>query len=265
MSDRTDLSASDATQLAATLVVFRRAPGGGAPQILLVERMAALRFAGGATVFPGGKLDPADHALAAALAGDDPVELASRIAAVRETLEETGLALGLRPATGAPAMTAAQAAAARAMLAEGAPLAAVLGRMGWQLALDALQPWARWWPREGVSRVFDTRFYLADLGTGAVAVEADRTENRRLFWASAAEALDMADTGGIRVIFPTRRNLERLARFETVADCMAHARATPVVTISPRLVERDGDTWLTIPAGAGYPVVEERLSRATRG
>ena len=45
---------------AATLVVFRHDPAGGPAHILMVERSGSLAFAGGATVFPGGKVDPAD-------------------------------------------------------------------------------------------------------------------------------------------------------------------------------------------------------------
>src|SRR6185369_8831284 len=78
---------------AATLVVFRRAAGGGPPELLMVERSAGMRFAAGAAVFPGGRIDPADHELAdmAAPAHLPRDEAAARIAAIRETLEEAGL------------------------------------------------------------------------------------------------------------------------------------------------------------------------------
>ena len=52
---------------AATLVLFRDAPGGGgagAPELLMVERARGMAFAGGAMVFPGGRIDPGDRALA---------------------------------------------------------------------------------------------------------------------------------------------------------------------------------------------------------
>ena len=54
---------------AATLVIFRNAPDGGAPQLLMVQRSKEMRFAGGAAVFPGGRVDEADRVLAAALIG----------------------------------------------------------------------------------------------------------------------------------------------------------------------------------------------------
>jgi len=248
---------------AATLVIFRHAPTGGPPEILMVQRSAAMSFASGAAVFPGGRVDQADHDLASQLnPGKDGHldELAARIAAIRETLEETGLALGLHQR---PSLAEAQAAR-QALLAAG-KLAPVLAQMGWTLNLAALVPFARWRPRHREVRVFDTRFYLADLGTGAVELLVDETENTRLFWTSAAGALAMADRGEIKVIFPTRRNLERLALFDSHAAALAHLADYPVRMITPFTELREGKPWLLIPADAGYPIDGEGLEGAMRG
>ncbi len=237
---------------AATVVVFRRAGNGGPPELLLLQRAKEMRFAGGATVFPGGRIDPADHALAARLAtpGIAPDELAARIAAVRETLEESGLLLGL-----AHPVDAAEVANARLdLIAQGA-LGPVLARRGWRLAPETLVPFARWSPAH--ARAFDTRFYLYDLGKGDVDVAVDATENTRLFWLSAAEALAQADRGVIGVIYPTRRNLERLALFADFAAARAQAEAIAVTRITPRPEWRDGAWWLSFPEGLGYPVCAE--------
>ena len=82
---------TDAAIPAATLVVWR--DRGPAPEILVVERSARMAFAAGAIVFPGGRVDEADHELAAALGRPDE---AARITAIRETIEETGVAPALR-------------------------------------------------------------------------------------------------------------------------------------------------------------------------
>ena len=50
---------------AATLVIFRHRLA-GPPELLVVERSANMAFAGGAIVFPGGRIDADDHAIAAA-------------------------------------------------------------------------------------------------------------------------------------------------------------------------------------------------------
>ncbi len=246
---------------AATVVIFRRAPDGGPPQLLMQVRSRSLAFAGGMAVFPGGRVDPSDRELAVAGNYPDADEAAHRIAAIRETLEETGLALGLRGP-----IDAAKAAEARAMLVAEERLAPVMDRFGWSLALDDLVPFARWFPKnERLTRIFDTRFYLADLGTGAVDIEVDAQENTHLFWTSAQGALASADRGEIEVIFPTRRNLERLAQFDSFGEARTHAEATPVRTIVPRLEESAEGRRLCIPPDCGYPVTSVLLSEAKRG
>lgn len=249
---------------AATIIIFRNAPEGGAPEVLMTVRSRNMTFAGGMAVFPGGRVDPADFALAGTIAeqhGPAADEAAHQIAAVRETLEETGLALGL-----SGNISAETAAAARAMLAENGALAPVLDAFGWRLDLAQITPFARWFPKnENIPRVYDTRFYLADLGTGAVDVSIDASENTHLFWTSAQGALDAAERGDIKLIFPTRRNLERLALFASFAEAKAQAEAIPVRTIMPQIVEQDGKPWLTILADAGYPVTGELLETVARG
>jgi hypothetical protein len=93
----------------------------------------------------------------------------------------------------------------------------------------------------------------------------DNTENRMLFWATAAEALECADDGKIKVIFPTRRNLERLALFGSFNDAAAHAAAHPVSTVLTYIDKRDDGNWLCIPDCHGYPVTEEPMASAMRG
>ena len=247
---------------AATVIVFRNAGDGNPPELLMVTRSRSMTFAGGAAVFPGGRVDPADYDLAATLGTAlPPDEAAHRVAAIRETLEETGLAIGV---TGI--VDAAIAQAARAMLLECGTLAPVLAAMNWQLDLSAVLPFARWFPKnERLPRLFDTRFYLADLGTGAVDIAVDQTENTKLYWITARGALEAAERGDLSIIFPTRRNLERLAQFPDFAaaaqDCARH----PVKTIIPRITEENGQRWLCIPEDAGYPVTREPLGDVLRG
>lgn len=242
---------------AATLIIFRDA-GEGPPELLMVERAKAMVFAGGAMVFPGGRIDPGDHALAQAQGGDD--EDAFRIAAIRETIEEAGLPIGLSPLPSAEKL-----ARIRAALHAGDTLADALAAEQTALDLDQLVPWARWRPAHRNMRIFDTRFYLAQLPANAPKATVDRTENVRLVWATAQQVLDDADAGRLEVIFPTRRNLERLARFADFAAAAAHARATPVRTVTPWSEIRDGVEHLCIPTDAGYPITSEAIESAMRG
>ncbi|CAN5336045.1 NUDIX hydrolase [soil metagenome] len=242
---------------AATLVLFRERDG--APELLMVERAKAMVFAGGALVFPGGRIDPADHELAATLGGDAD-DLAARIAAIRETIEEVGLPVGL-----ASMPDRATLDLLRRALHAGTGLGPALDAAGLLLDPAPLVPFARWRPNHAHLRIFDTRFYLARLPEDAPEPVVDDTENVRVFWMSAQGVLDEADAGRARIIFPTRRNLERLALFDSFTSAAMHAAAVPMRTVTPWMEERDGETHLCIPDDLGYPVTSESIANAERG
>lgn len=243
---------------AATLVILRETAV-GAPELLMVERARTMVFAGGAMVFPGGRVDPGDHALAA-IAGMPDDEGAARVAAIRETLEEVGLAIGIVPPPSPPAIRQL-----RAGLHDRRSFADLLAGMGASLDLSVLVPFARWCPAHRVSRIFDTRFYLARLPDDAPIAEVDGTENARLTWIGAAAALAEAAAGRMTLIYPTRRNLERLARFDSFAAAVTDAGAYPVTMIVPVVERRDGIDQLCIPPDLGYPITAEPIDRAMRG
>lgn len=244
---------------AATVVIFRNCPQGGPPELLMVQRAKEMRFAGGAAVFPGGRVDPADRELAARLAPHADPEIAmSQVAGIRETLEETGLVIAMRQQ-----VTADEAREARKMLFAEEKLAPVLDRFGWDPDLDALTYFAHWCPP--MDKAFDTRFFVHDLGTGSVDVEVDATENTRLFWTSAQKALDLLEAGEISLIFPTMRNVERLALFANIEEAIAHAAQFPPERMAARRETIDGRDWVTIPEGRGYPVTRQTVEDARRG
>ena len=242
---------------AATLVIFRDRTD-GPPDILMVERAKQMVFAGGAWVFPGGRIDPGDHDIAASRWPHE--DGASRIAAIRETIEEAGLPVGLDPLP-----TPIALATLRAQLHDGAGFAEALQVAGTALAPHLLVPFARWLPAHANMRIFDTRFFLARLPADAPSASVDETENVRLRWTTAQALLDEADAGRATIIFPTRRNLERLARYADFDAAVADAHAHPVRTITPYMEDRDGVPHLCIPEDLGYPVSSEPVSVAKRG
>ncbi|MEO0700235.1 MAG: NUDIX hydrolase, partial [Pseudomonadota bacterium] len=72
------------------------------------------------------------------------------------------------------------------------------------------------------------------------------------------------ETGEIKLIFPTRRNLERLALFASFAEARAQAEAIPVKTIVPKVDDSTGKLMLTIIEDAGYPITAELLESVAR-
>jgi 8-oxo-dGTP pyrophosphatase MutT (NUDIX family) len=241
---------------AATLVLMRPHPAGGPPELLMTERTGRMAFAAGALVFPGGRIDADDHATAAAHPQPDA---AARIAAIRETIEETGLTPGLTPAPDGDT-----ALALRAGIHAGRRLAALLDETGLALDLEALTPFARWCPNFRETRRFDTLFFLAEAAADMPDPVVAEAEAVRAFWASAPEILADVDAGRAHVIFPTRRNLERLAGFSSIAEAYADAARHPVTRITPWLADVNGAPHVCIPEGIGYPVTSEPLETARR-
>lgn len=261
-SDDDDETGLTPAHPASTLIIFHEPDTGAPPQLLMVRRSQKMKFAAGAAVFPGGRVDADDHDLAAVLAGPDMDvrDAAARIAAIRETIEETGLGVGIAHDAG----EAALATIREGLLAE-QPFSRLLADYDARLDLSQLVPFTRWRPNFNHARVFDARFYLARLTGEVPDLSVHHGENSEFFWSSAAGTLARADAGEIDVIFPTRRNLERLALFADFESAVESARSFPPRRITPWVEERGGIRHLCIRDDCGYPVTSEPIGSALRG
>jgi 8-oxo-dGTP pyrophosphatase MutT (NUDIX family) len=183
---------------AATVVVVR--PGADGPEVLLLRRAAASRFAPGYVVFPGGVMDPQDERLAAAWFGDRAE--AVRACAVRELAEETRLALtaaGLRP------------------LMDGEAVEAVVSSS--PPALEALHEMGRWRAPEVLAVRFDAWFYATPADGEATAVP-DMVEVDLAWWERPADALGRFALW-TDLMWPTYRTLEALTGCVSVDEVLA--------------------------------------------
>ncbi|MFM6852966.1 MAG: NUDIX hydrolase, partial [Sphingopyxis sp.] len=210
---------------AATILLLR--DRGAGVEVLMVKRGAGAFF-GSALVFPGGKLDPADEHpdWLAHISGHDGLsaqDIALRIAGWREVFEETGLL----PAQ-CPLPDGVDGAAM--------PFIDLIRQSGGALPLGDMQPYARWITPKISPKRFDTHFFLCALdGDDGVA---DGFETVSTEWLTPTLALEMGERGDRNVIFPTRCQLQRLAQSATIADALAAAAATPIITVEPARVER---------------------------
>jgi 8-oxo-dGTP pyrophosphatase MutT (NUDIX family) len=228
---------------------------------MMIERGANMAFAAGARVFPGGRLDADDHVVAASLGPDAPGDAAHRIAAIRETIEEVGLAIALDPLP-----SHEQTLALRAALAAGELFSTLLARHGLNLQLDALVPFARWCPPYNANhRIFDTLFYAASANHLPLTATVDGSETVHLVWTSAEQALADAEAGQVRIIFPTLCNLEKLGQLASFDDMIDHVARYPVELIQPGHIEIDGVMMLRIPDHLGYPRTCRPLDGTPRG
>ena len=244
---------SDEPIPAATLVVVRDLPG-RAPELLMVERSEGMAFAAGALVFPGGRIDAADEQLGAKLGVSG-----AAVAALRETIEETAVPVGLSPTPDRESALRLQRQVPEGDFGELARLA------GLEIQPFALIPFARWVPAFHAVRRFDTMFYVAECPPGDWEPHVIEGECAGACWLSASEALEREQRGEARLIFPTRRNLERLALHDSFAAIRADAQAHPIDPVTPWVEERDGEKFITIPDHLGYPVTEEKLDGLWRG
>jgi 8-oxo-dGTP pyrophosphatase MutT (NUDIX family) len=176
---------------AATLILVER-PEQGPARVLMGKRHAGHRFMPGKYVFPGGRLEPEDRRMVAAGALDAHVEAklnarvprpsphfarALALAAIRETFEETGLAIGVL----GPSAPENPPPGAWTRFAE----------TGVHPSLDAIDFLARAITPPGRPRRFDARFLVVDARfiamhvDGAVHSEAELVE---LVWTPLDEA-----------------------------------------------------------------------------
>src|SRR5437899_1939523 len=234
---------------AATLIVVRERAG-GPPELLMVERAEGMAFAAGALVFPGGRIDDADRQFAAALGLED----GAGVAAIRETIEETAVPVGL-----APVPDRQNALDLQQELTADQDFAALLGGAGLALDIAELTPFARWVPRFHAVRRFDTLFFVARCPPGEWQPQVIEGECAGAGWLSAAEVLEREQRGEARLIFPTRRNLERLAQHASFEAIRADALAHPIEPVTPWVDERNGQKFNPIPAHVCYPVTQEPL------
>lgn len=247
---------------AATLVLLRDAAAG--PEVLLLRRSRATRFAPGAYVFPGGRVDSADgddamarlwHGLDAEAArvrlelpaGSRPSALAYYGAAVRETFEETGI-LACASVTGAAAE--GKAAARTVLLEGGRSFAATLERLGARLSAAALEYVAHWVTPADSPRRYDTRFFAARAPVGARVVP-DGQEIAGAVWLSPSDALARSGEGRLPLMRPTVRTLDSMRSFPTVAALLAFWRGRPVPHLQPERTQGFADPPADPPSTAG--------------
>ncbi len=237
-------------------------------EIFMVTRHQKIRFAGGALVFPGGKLDPidSDEALLATCRGQKgpageltDEELAFRICGIRETFEEAGVLLARDNDTGqslSGERCVDLAHQYREALHGGeTTLLAVIQKENITLACDQMILFARWVTPKFFPKRFDTFFFLARVPRDQIASHDD-IESTDSLWTTPADALSDADEGRKIVVFATRANLRKLALFDNVDGLIESTIENEIVTVEPVITDNEGDVTFRIRDDAGYPLLE---------
>ena len=230
-------------------------------QVFMLRRNLESVWIAGASVFPGGAVDDDDRdsRWEAQCAGWSDVRatralartaggLGFFVAAVRETFEEAGVLLARDPDGVASDSRHEHLAAARTALNAGEhDFDRVVLDHDLVLATDELLPVSHWITPPGGPRRYDTWFFLAAAPEGEYL--HDDRELIASAWVRPLDALAAGERGDVDLIFPTRKNLELLARFHTATAALdaVRAAATPGADGALALVADDGGQRLALP------------------
>lgn len=181
-------------------------------EVFVQHRVTTMDFAAGVLVYPGGRVDPQDHEMGAALELPSDV-LDSHVRAWSKT--ELG---------GDPEFAKALIATAQREVGEEA---------GATIAATALKPWANWITPPGRTRRFDTYFYVAR-GEEIGDLRHQTTEATNSEWMNVEHILAEEAAERLKLMRPTLVLLNEVHRFGSVEALMSAERdIEPVRPFAP--------------------------------
>ncbi|MCB1264453.1 MAG: NUDIX hydrolase [Mycobacterium sp.] len=226
--------------------------------VFLMRRHAAMEFAAGMTVFPGGGVDERDRdgglARRGAWYGPEPQWWAARFgieadlaealvcAAARETFEESGV-LFAGPADDPDSIVrdASVYRRERAALEDRSlSFGDFLREENLVIRADLLRPWSNWvTPKEERTRRYDTYFFVGALPEGQLA-DGENTETDQAGWARPETAIEDFARGRALLLPPTWSQLDSLAG-RTVAEVLALERQ--IAAVEPDMTILEDGNW----------------------
>jgi len=258
----------------------------------MVRRHEGTAFMGGAHVFPGGRVDAADHnadddwcdgvelarATMVRLKPDATYELkpdttsessvrlqadrhddavAYHVAAARELFEEAGVLLARNADREFVSLAGVDDHArfkdARHRVHDGqTTLRAVVEQERLRLALDALVLFAHWVTPPIDTRQFDTRFFMTRVPPRQTPAH-DETETTHSAWIRPADAIAQAIAGDIVLPPPTWTTLREIEPFASVEAALAWAGTREIVRRMPRVLENGDRRVLVLPGDPLHP------------
>jgi 8-oxo-dGTP pyrophosphatase MutT (NUDIX family) len=246
-------------------------------EVFMLQRTLSAAFAKGQYVFPGGKVDDADHGeafepicdglddeTASAQMGMDHGGLAWLVAAIRECFEEAGVLLA-RPADGTEIVcfdgedVEARFNAARHQIHDGSlSLVDLCASERLLLLTDRIHLVDHWVTPLGERRRFDTRFFVT-LAPEAQEPLHDDGETIASLWVRPADAIQMWKDGELQMFPPTVFSLQFLEPHATAAEAVEAAAAVGVPpVVLPKVVLEEGRiVGVRRPGDPGYETTPE--------
>jgi 8-oxo-dGTP pyrophosphatase MutT (NUDIX family) len=216
---------------------------------------------GSAHAFPGGVIDPEDAAVHEYCDGLTAAEANSRLGvedggldyysgAVRELFEETGVLLG------DTSDLDENLASVRDTLNDGSgDWVDIVTRNNLRLQCGELHYFSHWITPPTEVKRYSTRFFLTSVPHDQEPMHCggELTES---CWTTATDMLTAWRQGEVKLIFPTVKTLESIARHKTVDSLMEWASSCVewgITTMVPVTIERDGKVQIVLPGDKDYP------------
>jgi 8-oxo-dGTP pyrophosphatase MutT (NUDIX family) len=257
-------SAAPAPVPASTILLVRDSKTHSGFEVFMVVRHHQIDFASGALVFPGGKIDPGDRLVRDRCPNTEDLSdevLALQVGAIREVFEECGVLLARAPETNqlisGERLEGLEPYRDR-LNANEITMAMFLEQEDLYLACDLLVPFSHWTTPTMMPKRFDTWFYIVEAPADHTAIH-DGHESVDSVWISPNDALEGGANGKYTIIFPTRLNIEMLAKSGTADEAIAASKSRVIVEVLPWTEKRDDGTYLCIQPEAGYDISEEKM------
>ncbi len=217
-------------QMASTVILARE--HGGELQVYLLKRSTRSGFFPETYVFPGGRVETEDRAsgLWKAHVDLDSEEIFQRlggslteegaltygVTAIRETFEEAGVLLAYRNEYTQENLARVQDQRKVEELPKGWLKDLVMSE-GWVLAFSRLTRWAHWITPEGMSKRYETRFFLVFMHPGQEC-DPDARETTHGIWISPEKGLVKNLQGEIPLSPPTLVTLHELLQYSDMRN-----------------------------------------------
>ena len=217
-------------------------------------------------VFPGGVVDPCDTGIddccgtVNAAEADRSLGTANALchysAAIRELFEETGVLLAYSDrACEVPAAASIGETERRGLNNGVLAWDRLVRERNLTLAARDLHYFAYWVTPKSEPRRFSTRFFVAPMPAGQLAVH-DGVELIDSCWMTARDVLEAQRSRQMQLIYPTYRSLRDIANLQSVSDIVDWAderQRSGVARVLPAIVEIDGKEKVILPGDPRYP------------
>ncbi len=216
----------------------------GTLEVLMVKRHKDIDFAGGAYVFPGGKVDAEDLVFEKNI--DDGFS-DFLYTAFREVFEESGLIIGeMRGSLKSPEYLDK----CRKQILDGTlKFADFIKKSAIEFHFNDIVPFARWITPKIYPKRYDTRFFLAKSPQDQQA-SPDHGEVVEAIWGKPLEFIEEFRSN---MMFPTIMNLQMIGQSLSVKDAFEQAQARKIITVEPQLI----DDKRYIDPLAGYGEIDQ--------